>query len=243
MLIKNIAFLTSFLSSFVLATNEPLTLKIEKLTDNVYQHISYQEIAPYGKVAASGLVVIKGNNAHIIDTPWSISDSQQLINWINEQNFTLKTAVITHFHQDASAGLPLLNSLSIKSYATPLTNQLLRSKGREITSDEITTDTFQHTENTIEIFYPGAGHSRDNIVIWLPNEKILFAGCFIKSLNSKHLGNISDASITEWPNSINNILAKYPDIKMVIPGHGQPGDSNLLFHTQKLISKTKTLTH
>ena len=60
-----------FYSSAVLGKDEYPQLKILKLYENVYQHISYKQVQPWGMVAASGLVVIDGNDAHIIDTPWS----------------------------------------------------------------------------------------------------------------------------------------------------------------------------
>jgi len=86
----------------------------------------------------------------------------------------------------------------------------------------------------VSVYYPGAGHTEDNIVVWLPKEKILFGGCLVKSLHAKHLGYTEDAVISEWPNSIQKIINRYPDIKLVVPGHGSIGDVSLLTHTQKL---------
>lgn len=89
-------------------------------------------------------------------------------------------------------------------------------------------------KDTIEVFYPGSGHTEDNIVVWLPKSNILFGGCFVKSIHSKNLGNIEDASIKIWPASIQKVINKYPDIKVVVPGHGKVGDTSLLKNTAKL---------
>jgi len=209
-------------------------LIIKKLSDNVYQHISHKVIEPWGLVAASGLVVIDNNNAHIIDTPWTLAGNKQLLTWIKAKNLIVKSAVVTHFHEDASKGLKWLNSLNIDAYALPLTNKLLASKEREQSSHEITSDSFELASGAIEIFHPGAGHSQDNIVVWLPKNKLLFGGCFTKSLSSKNLGNTEDAIIEDWPSSIDNVLKKYPNIKTVVPGHGKIGDTSLLKHTKEL---------
>jgi hypothetical protein len=47
-------------------------------------------------------------------------------------------------------------------------------------------------DTILEAYYPGEGHSKDNITVWLPQSKILFRGCFVKALGAKDLGNLSD---------------------------------------------------
>ncbi|KMT64939.1 subclass B1 metallo-beta-lactamase [Catenovulum maritimum] len=220
------------MSGFAYANTDKL--KITKLADNVYQHTSYKVVEPWGKVGASGLVVVDGNDAYIIDTPWGQKPTKELINWINSKGFVIKSSVVTHFHEDASSGIPLLNKSNIKTYATRKTNTLLSLKDKEQSSHEISNNTFELVKGTIEIFYPGKGHTEDNIVVWLPKDKILFGGCFVKSIHSKNLGNIEDASIDIWPASIQKVISKYPDVEIVVPGHGKVGDVNLLNHTAKL---------
>ncbi|WNC72347.1 subclass B1 metallo-beta-lactamase [Thalassotalea psychrophila] len=209
-------------------------LKITKLADNLYQHISYKNIKPWGMVGASGLIVVDGKNAHIIDTPWTQEETEKLINWIRSKGLIAKSSIVTHFHEDASGGIPFLNKSKIKTYATSQTNNLLNLKHREQSSNEIPSTTFELVKGTIEIYYPGPGHTEDNIVVWLPKSNILFGGCFVKSMNSKNLGNTEDASINKWPASIQKVINKYPNIEIVVPGHGKVGDINLLKHTAKL---------
>ena len=223
------------------ANKEMPKAKITKLTDNVYQHISYKKVGSHGVVGASGLVVIDGANAHIIDTPWTVRDTKKLVSWIASKNLTLKSAVVTHFHPDASGGLSYLNSLQIKTYATPLTNELLDSKNRAKSNHEIKGNEYELLTNKIEVFYPGAGHSQDNVVVWLAKEKILFGGCFVKSIESKGLGYTGHASVEDWPISIQNVINKYPNVDKVVPGHGEIGDISLLRHTAQLALGNKGL--
>lgn len=89
-------------------------------------------------------------------------------------------------------------------------------------------------EGAIEVFYPGPGHSSDNIVVWLPEHKFLFGGCFVKSLNSKSLGYTDDADIEKWPHSMQKLINNYPTVKRVLPGHGKIGNTELLTHTKFL---------
>lgn len=220
---------------FVYADDEAAKqFEIKQLSDNVYQHISFKRVEPWGLIGSSGLVVVNGTEAHLIDTPWTSSATEQLIEWIEAKGLALKSAVVTHFHEDSSGDIALLNELNIKTYATSLTNKLLRSDQKEESSDEIPGDAFEFVDGIASVYYPGAGHTEDNIVVWLPNEKILFGGCFVKSLNNKTLGYTGDAHIDEWPDSIQNVINRYPDVKLVVPGHGEIGDISLLTHTQTL---------
>jgi len=209
-------------------------LKFSKLAENVYQHTSHKIIEPWGMVEASGLVIVDGSNAHIIDTPWTIAETKKLTEWIKSKGLILKTAVVTHFHEDASGGLSFLNGLQIKTYANQLTNKLLKQKQREQASHNVSGNTLELVKGSIEIYYPGAGHTQDNMVVWLPKAKMLFGGCFVKSLNNKRLGNIEDASIIDWPKSMQRLIDKYPGVEIVVPGHGKIGNGSLLTHTLHL---------
>jgi len=231
--IRCFPILLLLMTNMALGNNEKIEIK--QIAKNIYQHISYKEVAPWGKVGATGLIVVNNHNAHIIDTPWTQEETETLISWLKLKNLTLQSAVITHFHDDASGGIEALYNANIKTYATPLTNKLLRAKQSRASSNEITNSTFELVKDTIEIYYPGPGHTIDNIVVWLPQNKLLFGGCFLKSLKSKNLGNTQDAFLNDWATSIHNVINQYPQIKIVVPGHGKIGDKNILQHTQQLI--------
>jgi metallo-beta-lactamase class B len=89
----------------------------------------------------------------------------------------------------------------------------------------------------IKCWYPGGGHTKDNIVVWLPDENVLFAGCMLKEMKSKTLGNLADADIKSWPGTIEKVIRKYKNVEIVIPGHGLWGGPELLKHTRELLTK------
>lgn len=233
--INTVLLFLSFLSfSSVCQTVIEKPIKIIKLSDTVYQHISYKHVSPWGMVGASGLILIDKQQAIIIDTPWTLPATKQLLAWIEQQDLSVSAAVVSHFHEDASAHLTFLHQNDIATYATTMTNKLLSENNRTIASKQITEKIEKLFDGGIEVFYPGAGHTQDNIVVWLPHEKILFGGCLVKSLKSNNLGNTEDANIKAWPKTIENIKKQYPEIKLVVPGHGPKGDKRLLTHTQQL---------
>ena len=89
----------------------------------------------------------------------------------------------------------------------------------------------------IKCYYLGAAHTLDNIVVWIPSENILFPGCMVKSINSTSLGNIADGDLKAYPGTIDRLIQKFSTAKIVVPGHGQPGGPELLFHTRDLLGK------
>ncbi|HOZ15061.1 MAG TPA: hypothetical protein PK784_09755 [Tenuifilaceae bacterium] len=53
--------------------------------------------------------------------------------------------------------------------------------------------------NVLGAFYIGLYSSFvDNIVVWIPLEKILFSGCMAKSTNSTNLGNTVDGDLKAY---------------------------------------------
>lgn len=62
-------------------------------------------------------------------------------------------------------------------------------------------------------------------MVWLPERKILFGGCFIKPYG---LGNLGDANIEAWPKSAKLLKSKYGKAKLVVPSHSEVGDASLL---------------
>ena len=86
----------------------------------------------------------------------------------------------------------------------------------------------------VVVTYFGAGHTTDNVVAWLPKQKILFAGCLVKSLDSTSLGNTKDGDLAAYPVTLRKVQAAYPHAKIVIPGHGDWGGPELIEHTLRL---------
>lgn len=209
-------------------------LEIEIIQKDVYLHQSYSRVDGFGLVSSNGLVVIGDGKAFIVDTPWSTRDTKKLAQWIKEQNLQLTGSISTHSHEDRAAGIEWLNAHSVPTYASSLTNKLLKKEGKELASNTFEGTDAVLADGLIEAFYPGGGHTIDNIVVWLPKSNILFGGCFVRSSGSKGLGYTGEAHINEWPHSIDNVSQKFPDIRVVVPGHGKIGDSLLLEHTREL---------
>jgi len=206
-------------------------LQINKLEDNIYLHTSFKEFDGFGVVASNGLVFTDDKSAFIIDTPTSSDDTKRLVDWFELRGFIIKGSISTHFHEDSSAGIEWLNSKAIATYASQLTNELLNNANKVPAKNTFDGPSLWLANDQIEVFYPGAGHTVDNVVVWMPKQRVLFGGCFVKS---KSLGNLSDAVIAAWPDSVRKVIARYKKATVVVPGHGEVGDVSLLESTKRL---------
>lgn len=215
-------------------------LNITKIADSVVVFTTYHT---YNNqiVSAHGLLIQTPNGIAMIDTPWDSTQFQPLLDSVKSLfNQPVIFVFSTHWHDDRTAGLNYYANKGIPTYSTCATKQLCIENHNPIAKHCITADSiFNFGSRKIECYYPGAGHSSDNMVVYLPKEKILYGGCFIKSIDSKDLGNLHDANLGMWPIALKNLEKKYPHVKRTIPGHfelkkGSKGKKLIRF-TRKLI--------
>jgi metallo-beta-lactamase class B len=215
-------------------------LELIKISENAYVHVSYNTLPEYGRIPANGLIFINKKNALLFDTPWTDSLTMILLSYLKDHlGLNVTGFVPNHWHADCIGGLGYLKSQKIKSYANHQTIEIAKTKNLPIPDQGFKDSlTLRLGDKSIYCFYFGAAHSLDNIVIWIPSEKILFPGCMCKSLNSENLGNIADGDLSEYPKTIDKVINKFKSVKIVIPGHGQIGGFDLLLHTEDLTTRT-----
>ncbi|WP_320838215.1 metallo-beta-lactamase [Zhongshania sp.] len=159
--------------SQIWASEELPTSKNKQLTYSVYLHISHKVVDGFGLVDSNGHVVLICSEAYIVDTPWSAQDTETVPQWIKPQGFTLKGVVSTHFHEERTAGIEYLNAKAIATYTPARTNKILQNAGKPLAANTFNTNNFWLVKAHIDVFYPGAGHAQDNVVVWLPEHKLL----------------------------------------------------------------------
>lgn len=157
-------FCALLLLNFSAAEDKHTEVKIQKIAEGVCQHFFYEKINGWGAVAYNGLIAVEEKNAYIIDTHSFEKNTQALVQWISAQGFTTKASISAHFHTDTTAGIAYLNSRSIPTYASKLTNQLLSKKCKaQATLSFSKKNPYLLLKNKIQEFLLGAGHSPDNL--------------------------------------------------------------------------------
>ncbi len=207
-------------------------LIIKKLTENTFVHISYLSTKNYGKVPCNGMIFIKDNEAIVFDTP---TDDAGSIEWLeSEKKAIINGVIVSHFHVDCLGGLNEFHKHNIRSYANYTTIELAKNNGVEIPkiSFKSKLDLKVSGKKVMNLYF-GEGHTKDNIVSYIPSEEVLFGGCLIKEVGATK-GNLNDANTREWSKTVVKIKKEFPKSKYIIPGHGNVGGIELLNYTIKL---------
>lgn len=220
------------------AQKDKFKISIQHLTGNCYLFVSYG-LAGGAPFPANGLYVVTDDGVVVIDTPWGEDETPQLIDSVfNRHHKKIALCISTHFHADRTGGIDVFKKAGVKTYSSLQTLELCKARGEKQAAYYFTKDTtFTVGGVAVQTYYPGEGHTKDNIVVWLPQQKVLDGGCFIKSTDTNDIGNIADANVKQWPASVKRVMHKFPDAAYVIPGHQGWQDKNALQHTLDILAK------
>lgn len=233
--------LCMLVSAVALGQKKPVKISINHLTKNVYVCVSYGyppgSDDPY---PANSLLVVTPKGVVLVNTPWGDEQTQQLIDSVKQRfNKKIIFCVATHFHDDCLGGFDVLKKQGAKTYSSRQTYKLAKKENNELPQYTFAYDTtFNIAGVILQTYHPGEGHTKDNIVVWLPQDKILFGGCLVKSLKADNKGFTGDANLKQWPSSIKNVQNHFTDARYVIPGHlGWQGNLKQLSHTLHILNQ------
>jgi len=198
------------------------------LFDGVWMHTTRSTSDRY---PANGLLVLDGDHAVLVDTGWTDAQAETLMAYAEK---TLKVpvtdAIITHAHPDRAGGMLAVVRRGLRVHALRGTlerHPVALSLGEIFTVDK--------TVGRLQVFFPGPGHSQDNVVVYDDKTGTLFGGCLVKDGASTSLGNTVDADFAGWPTAIDAVRKRFPSPDVVVPGHGEPGDRILWEQTLALV--------
>lgn len=207
-------------------------LKITPLTENFYIYTTYNTYEN-SQVPANGMYVVTKQGVVLFDTPWDTTQFQPLLDSIQARHHqTVIMAFATHWHSDKTAGLEYYRQKGIKTYTTHKTDELSKKNGAKRATFLMDKDTvFTVGGYQFETYYPGPGHTEDNIVIWFPSEKVLYGGCLIKGASDTNLGFLGDGNVKEYANTLKRLQQKYRNPQHIIVAHSDWNDLNSLKHS------------
>ena len=210
-------------------------LVIIQISYNAFLHTSYLQTNDFGNVPCNGLVVRNNNEVVVFDTPTNNKSAEELIKFIKQKLHCKINAVIpTHFHDDCLGGLASFHQYKIPSFGNFSTIEFAKASNAFVPQNSFNDSLRLNIGNTYAIVkYFGQGHTKDNVVGYFSNENILFGGCLIKELDATK-GYLGDANVEEWSSTVEKVKQQYPNVKIVIPGHGDIGGIDLLDYTIKL---------
>jgi serine/threonine protein kinase/glyoxylase-like metal-dependent hydrolase (beta-lactamase superfamily II) len=222
-------------TAFPIFGHGPDSIEIEPLDYRVVVHRSEST----GGDSANGLVVVTKGGLLLIDTGWTEWQTKKILRWGNAR-FGLPWigAIITHEHVDRDGGLSALFHRGIPVAALDLTVSKLALRGIHgvTTLFEARAGEMKDARG-FEAFYPGPGHTSDNIAIAFPDADVLFAGCLLRSAVSVEIGGTGDTDLRTWPVAVQRLASKYK-LKWTVPGHGLVTSGDSAFRNTLELLKT-----
>lgn len=215
-------------------------LEIVPLTGNFYVYTTYNTYEN-DRTPAHGMYLVTDSGVVLFDTPWDTTQFQPLLDSIKARHQkNVVSCIATHWHSDRTEGLAYYRQLGIKTYTTTLTDSLCQVNNKKRAEFLLTKDTlFNIGGYTYETYYPGPGHTADNIVVWFPKERILLGGCLIKGAEATHLGFLGDGNKQLYASTLENVKRKFPRPAFIIVSHNDWRNSNSLKHSIKMARKLR----
>ncbi len=237
-IILTIAF--TFTLTRIFGQAEEAKLKISHLTGDFYIYTTYNTYEE-SQVPANGMYLVTNNGVVMFDTPWDTTQFQPLLDSIKlKHNKSVVICFATHWHSDKTAGLEYYRQQGVKTYTTVLTDELSKRNNKKRAEFLMAKDTvFTVGQFSFETYYPGEGHTADNIIIWFKKEKILYGGCLVKGVDAENLGYLGDANVTEYASTLKKVQKKCRKPTFIIIAHSDWKNINSLKHSLRMAKELK----
>ncbi|MBI1810501.1 MAG: MBL fold metallo-hydrolase [Nitrospirae bacterium] len=222
----------------VLCGNVFAAEKLTKIADGVYSYVDTKNSTPQNSYGANAGIIIGREGIVVIDTLISAKEARRFIGDIRAiSKKPIKYVINTHNHLDHTFGNSEFKKLGAviisqvkdaekmkKESEATLKNSRVYGlaekdmKGTKIVYPELTfTDRMEIDlgGQKVELIYTGSSHTEGSIMIYLPENKILFAGDI---LFTNYHPYIADGDIESWVKVLDYIMTI--DVEKIIPGHG-----------------------
>ncbi|MDR3676173.1 MAG: subclass B1 metallo-beta-lactamase [Acidobacteriota bacterium] len=214
---------------------------VRPLTEHTWLVSSVSNIESFGDVQSNAVLAVGPRESVLVDTPATNEQTALVLDWAEQQlHRPVRHLVMTHWHQDRMGGIDIALKRQVATYALGKTIELARQHGLSLPEHELRSqDHLALSGVLLETYYPGHGHTADNIVVWIGLDHVLDGGCFVKSMNARTLGNLAEINVPLWSKGVASVRRRYPGAGIVVPGHGDVGGLELLQHTAELLAQSE----
>jgi len=194
---------------------------LEQLADGVFAYTAQGDPNVGAIVGTDAILAIEARATPYMAQQWI----DVIRDRVSDQPFG--DLVLTHYHAVRTLGASAFKARRIIAHAK--TKALIEERGQQDWASEqgrmprlfagaetipgLTrpTDTFEDTltldlgNRTVELRYLGRGHTSGDLVVWLPEERILFAGDLVEAQAAPYMG---DAHVADWSTTtLDNVAA------------------------------------
>jgi glyoxylase-like metal-dependent hydrolase (beta-lactamase superfamily II) len=226
-------------------------LPVRRLAQGVYAVLGDTGRGSEGRPNAGFIVTDDG--VIVIDALASPRDGQELVAAIHTVTTQpIRWLILTHHHPDHHFGAIVFRRLGAQVVAHPDRSSLASEGGEnalladwvrvvgldamrgfefaDVPDRPVTTaDTLRLGARTVVIAHPGAAHSAGDLMVWLPRERVLFAGDL---LVEDGVTMVVDGSSTQLLRALEGIDTL--NARTIVPGHGA-----IPPHSSELVARTR----
>jgi cyclase len=212
---------------------------VEKVADGVW-------MATTDQTSNVGWFLV-GDEVVVVDAGADAATGKALLEKIQETaGKPVRYLIITHAHGDhaggtgvfVAAGADVISSEGSAPGLAPLVSGASKGKSGLLALSERLV-LFGNTRR-VAIYFLGAAHTAGDIVVLLPDEKVLFSGDVALSKRAPYMQS-PDVDPKGWENILAR-LAKL-DIEKIVPGHGTLGTRQAIADTYGYVKKVNELAH
>lgn len=210
---------------------------VKKVTENVYV-IEHEE-------AANNVIIVGKKGVVLVDTSLFPEKAKSIAKFVRD--FTMKNITLvfnTHYHPDHTFGnvvfdVPILAHELTRQKMEQFDTGYFETLGIEYFEprlpDVLFEDEFEYEDGIKVLFIHGPGHTPDSSYVYIPSESVLITGDTV--INNIHPEIVTDSNLAAWLKT----LDKLPQVKHVIPGHGDIGNSESVKAMYDYIEKIRKL--
>lgn len=212
---------------FPLADAGSMELSLERLSGPIYLVVD-----PH-YVSTNSLVYVGPDSVTVIGATWTPETARDLAAKIKSITSRPITAVIdTSPDPEWSGGNAYWKGIGASILAVEATDELLeRTWARRdrrarrnhpgypvlplVRPTDVFPDHFELQNGSLRAFYLGPTHTAGDIFVYFPREQVLDAGSILKP----QLGNLADADLRAYPNTLHRLQRMHLQIRTIIAGH------------------------
>jgi metallo-beta-lactamase class B len=228
--IKLLVIATLALSSSNLFAEED-TVTLTRVRSSVYVAVDKFTLSD-----ENSAVYVGDKYVTVVGATWTPSTAHQLAVEIAKMtDKPIEEVINTNDNLDRAGGNAYFKSIGARIVSTTLTRDLMQRDWNVMVADArksmpqypalplVMPDTtypgdFTLQGGRIRGMYLGPSHAQDDIFVYFPDERILYAGCILK----EQLGNLALADLTEYPKTLRKLKHLHLGYQTIIAGHWSP---------------------
>lgn len=213
-------------------------LTVQHLAGDVWLHSS-----DAAGLRANGLIVATREGSLLVNTAPTVAGTRALLAWVErELPRPVRLAIITGAGPGRMGGMAALVEAKIPVHASERTAEQARRAGLGWTPDHFGFESearIRAGDYSLELFLPEGSNAPGDLLVWIPEARVLFGGALVRDPHAGALGPISPALLNRWAQAVRHTRDLSRGVRWVVPGEGDAGDAALLDHTLALLQAAR----